>query len=210
MTHKSTIMFLLLFPREKSMKSTENRTLKFLNVKSLQKMLFSLLFLGNSAFAEQQFIDIGYTPGNSSLTESINFGVYGLHENKPMYMNFNIGLTPSDYIDSTSTYGTASDIKQVPLSINIGRTFSIVPDSAKMPIYKSIHSYLGIGYASLSGVAKYTSSGTDLGYYNYPSKDKSGLNLNGGLIFVFNTFGLNIGVNSFTKSAYLNIGILVD
>jgi exopolysaccharide biosynthesis protein len=46
------------------MKSTENLTLKFLNVKSLQKMLFSLLFLGNSAFAEQQFIDIG---GGSGL-----------------------------------------------------------------------------------------------------------------------------------------------
>jgi len=210
MTHKSTIMFLLLFPREKSMKSTENRTLKFLNVNSLQKILFSLLFLGNIAFAEQKFIDIGYTSAKSSLTESVNFGVYGLQENKPIYMNFNLGLTPSDYVDSTYTFGKASDIKQVPMSINIGRTFSIVPESAKMPFYKSIHSYLGIGYASFSGIAKYTTSRTDLGYYNYPSKDKSGFNINGGLIFVFNPLGVNIGVNSFTKSAYVNIGIMID
>ena len=193
------------------MKTPETPKLHFFKAPLLQKLLFSLFFFSSSTFAEQNFVDIGYTPANSSITESINFGVYGLKENNSLYMNFNIGLTPSDYVDSTSYYGTASDIKQVPLSINIGRTFPIVPDSAKVPIYKSIHGYFGLGYASLSGVAKYTTtSGYDYGYYNYPSKDKSGLNLNGGLIFLFDSLGVNIGVNSFTKSAYINIGLMID
>lgn len=125
-------------------------------------------------------------------------------------MNFSMGFKPSDYVDSVSYSGTASDIKQTPLIFNIGKTFPIVPDGTKVPIYKSIHSYFGVGYASLSGIAKYTSFGYDRGYYNYPSQDKSGLNLNGGLLFIFDSFGVNIGVNSFTKSAYMNIGVMVD
>lgn len=192
------------------MKTTDFLSTQFLKIQPIQKLFILLLCISSKAYAEQNFVDIGYTPSNSSLTESINFGVYGLKENNSLYMNFNLGLKPNNYVDSISYYGTASDIKQTPLSINIGRTFPIVPDSAKLPIYKSIHSYLGVGYASLSGIARYTYYGTDRGYYNYTSKDKSGLNLNGGFIFLFNSFGLNVGVNSFTKSAYVNIGIMVD
>jgi hypothetical protein len=155
-------------------------------------------------------VDIGFTPKTSTLTESIGFGFYGLKEDNSLYVNFNIGLTPSDYSDYVSSYGTVSDIKQVPFSFNVGKTFPILPDGAKVPIYKSIHSYFGVGYASLTGIAKYTSSGYDRGYYNYTSKDESGVNLNGGLIFMFNSFGLNVGVNSLTKSAYVNIGATFD
>lgn len=192
------------------MKPTVNQAHQFFNASAFQKLFISLVFFASAAHAEQNFVDIGYTPPTSTLTESIGFGVYGLKENNSFYMNFNIGLEPNDYVNATSYYGTASDIKQTPLSINFGRTFPIVPDGAKVPIYKSIHSYIGVGYASLSGIARYTSNGYDRGYYNYPSKDTSGLNLNGGLIFVFDSFGLNVGVNSFTKSAYVNIGLMVN
>lgn len=184
--------------------------LKNTRLSKIMSLAFSLLLVMNASHAEQNFADIGFSPANGSITESFGFGVYGLKENNSMYINFSLGLKPSDYVDSTSYYGTASDIKQTPMTFNIGRTFPIIPDGTKVPIYKSIHSYFGVGYASLSGIAKYTSNGYNYGYYNYPSKDKSGLNLNGGLIFMFDSFGLNVGVNSFTKSAYMNIGMMVN
>jgi hypothetical protein len=193
-----------------SMKHLEYRNLGLYKLKPLQKLLISLFFITSNSFAEQNFVDIGFTPKTSALTESFGFGVYGLKEDNSLYMNFNIGLKPSDYTDYVSSYGTVSDIKQVPFSFNVGKTFPILPDGAKVPIYKSIHSYFGVGYASLTGIAKYTSSGYDRGYYNYTSKDESGVNLNGGLIFMFNSFGLNVGVNSLTKSAYINIGAMVN
>jgi hypothetical protein len=193
------------------MKTTETQKLQFFKAPLLQKLFFSLFFFSSSTFAEQNFVDIGYMPATSSLTESINFGVYGLKENNTLYINFNLGLKPYDSSSYSSYYyDTISDIKQVPFSINVGRTFPIVPDSANVPIYKSIHGYFGLGYASLSGIAKYTYSGYNYGYYEYPSKDKNGLNLNGGLIFLFDSLGVNIGVNSFTKSAYINIGLMID
>ncbi len=192
------------------MKTNNSTTPQFFKLKPLQKLLICLFFITSNSFAEQNFVDIGFTPKTSTLTESFGFGVYGLKEDNSLYVNFNIGLTPSNYTDVVSSYGTVSDIKQVPFSFNVGKTFPILPDGAKVPIYKSIHSYFGVGYASLTGIAKYTSSGYDRGYYNYTSKDESGVNLNGGLIFMFNSFGLNVGVNSLTKSAYINIGAMVN
>jgi hypothetical protein len=178
----------------------------------LVPLVCGLLLSSQTVYAEQSFVDIGYSPANGSITQSIVFGVYGLKEKNSMYVNFSLGLAPgdSDYVNSNSYYGTASDFKQIPMSINIGSTFPIIPDGTKVPIYKSIHSYFGVGYASLSGIAKYSSGGYDYGYYNYTSNDKSGLNLNGGLIFMFNSFGINVGANSFTKSVYINIGAMIN
>lgn len=168
-----------------------------------------IAFTSQSAYAEQNFIDLGFSPANGSITQSIDFGIYGLKEENSYYVNLSFGLKPDQYLDSTHTYyGTAYDIQQVPFTFNVGKTFPIIPEGTKLPIYKSIHSYIGIGYASLSGIAKDSSYGDS--YYDYHAKDTSGLNINGGLIFMFQSFGLNVGYNSFTKTPYLNIGMMFN
>ena len=168
-----------------------------------------IAFANQVAYAEQNFVDIGLSPANGSITQSIDFGIYGLKEENSYYVNLSFGLKPGEYQDSTHTYyGTAYDIQQVPFTFNIGKTFPVIPEGTKLPIYKSIHSYIGIGYGSLSGIAKDSSYG-DSYYFDYHAKDTSGMNINGGLIFMFESFGLNIGYNSFTKTPYLNIGMML-
>ena len=170
----------------------------------------ALSMINQVAHAEQSFFDVGYSPTNGSITQSIGFGIYGLKEENSYYVNLSFGLKPGEYQDYTHTYyGTAYDVQQVPFTFNIGKTFPIIPDGTKVPIYKSIHSYVGIGYGSLSGIAKDSYYG-DSYYFDYHAKDTSGLNINGGLIFMFQSFGLNIGYNSFTKTPYLNIGVMLN
>lgn len=169
----------------------------------------ALIVFNSSAHAEQSFVDIGYSPAIGTTTQSVGLGMYSLKEDNSYYFNVSIGLNPDGYDSYTHSYsGTAYDIKQVPFTFNIGKTFPIIPDGTKVPVYKSIHSYFGIGYGSLSGVAKDSTYG-DSYYFDYSAKNTSGLNLNGGLIFMFESFGLNIGYNSFTKTPYLNIGVML-
>ena len=171
---------------------------------------FCIALTNQMAYAEQNFIDIGVSPTNGSITQSIGFGMYGLKEQNSYYFNTSFGLKPGEYSDYTHTYsGTAYDAQQVPFIFNIGKTFPIIPDGTKLPIYKSIHSYIGIGYGSLSGIAKDSSYG-DSYYFDYHDKDTSGLNINGGFILMFQSFGLNIGYNSFTKTPYINIGMMIN
>ena len=87
----------------------------------------------------------------------------------------------------------------------MGATFAAVGPGSLVPFYKTIHSYVGIGYGSLEGVAKYGDS-----WYDLDSYTKRGMNLNGGFILGFDSFGINLGFNSLSQSVYIGIGTKTD
>ena len=156
------------------------------------------------ALSDNSFVDIGYSPKNGSTLESIGLGAYLLKtEGTGFFLNGTIGLNPDNYIDY-GLYGTAVDNAKTPYTINLGATFPIIPSGRDIPIYKSIHSYIGLGYGSLEGRAA-----DNWGYwYKDTSRDENGLNITGGFILGFDGWGINVGANSFTKTIYFGIGLM--
>ncbi len=97
----------------------------------------------------------------------------------------------------------------VPYIANVGATFAAVGPGSLVPFYKTIHSYVGIGYGSLEGVAKYETWDNN-SWYDLDAYTKSGVNLNGGFILSFDGFGINLGFNSLSKAVYVGVGIITD
>ena len=166
----------------------------------------TLLISSGIAHAGSTFADINYQVKQSDTTEGIGLGVYQLKdEGMGYYLNGTIGLPPNGYNSYGYSYGSYSELARVPYIASAGATFAAVGPGSLVPFYKTIHSYVGIGYGTLQGVAKYGQS-----WYDEDSYTKNGVNLNGGFILGFESFGINIGFNSLSKSVYIGIGMKTD
>ena len=163
----------------------------------------------STARAESAMLDLTYSPSQSNVMPTLGVGIYDLKDAGPgFYMNGSLSGNPDTYYGSTcSSCGSLTSTQQGSALFAIGATYPLVTPDMKVPIYKTLHTYLGLGYGSLSGYAKYSSSDY---WYDYSSKDQSGVNANGGFIFGFDGFALNVGVNSLSKTLYFGIGINAD
>ncbi len=173
-------------------------------MKKIALALSSTLWLASSfALADSMFTDLNYQAKQSDTTEGLGIGFYELKDQGTgFYINGTIGSTPNGYSEYSYSSGSYTERARVPYIANMGATFAAVGPGSLVPFYKTIHSYVGVGYGSLEGIAKYGES-----WYDLDSYTKSGVNLNGGFILGFDSFGINLGFNSLSKSVYVGIGI---
>lgn len=176
----------------------------------MKKIIFaaSLLLLTAAGFAhaDSTFVDVNYQVKQSDTVEGIGIGVYQLKDQGTgYYLNGTIGLPPPGYNAYGYSFGSYSERARVPYIANVGATFAAVGPDSLVPFYKTIHSYVGVGYGTLEGIAKYGQS-----WYDEDSYTKHGVNVNGGFILGFENFGINIGFNSLSKSVYFGIGMKTD
>jgi hypothetical protein len=173
--------------------------------------LIALLITAYSdARAESSMVDLTFSPTQSSVTPTVGIGVYSLKDVGPgFYMNGSLSGSPDSYYSGSCYYscGSVTSTQQSAALFALGATFPLVTSDMRVPIYRTLHSYVGLGYGSLSGYAQYANSSY---WYDYSSKDESGVNVNGGFIFGFDGFALNVGVNSLSKTVYFGIGINTD
>ena len=166
----------------------------------------ALLVFGGFAHAESTFADLNYQVKQGDTTDGIGIGIYQLKDQGTgYYLSGTLGLPPDGYSAYGSSNSSYTDRARVPYIANVGATFAAVGPGSLVPFYKTIHSYVGIGYGTLEGVAKYGES-----WYDLDSYTKNGVNLNGGFILGFDSWGINIGVNSLSKSVYIGIGMKTD
>lgn len=160
--------------------------------------------------ADSVVLDLTYSPSQSNVMSTVGMGLYGLNDvGAGFYMNGSFSGSPDSYYSSKCYYscGSVTSTQQSATLFSLGATFPLVTPDMKVPIYRTLHSYLGLGYGGLSGYAQYSNSSY---WYDYSSKDESGVNVNGGFIFGFDGFALNIGVNSLSKTLYFGVGINAD
>ncbi len=160
-----------------------------------------------AAHADTSVVDFTYAPSQSSTLAAVGMGVYALKDSGAgFYLNGSLSGSPDNYYSGSCYYscGSVTSTQQSAAAFAIGATFPLVTSDMKVPIYRSLHSYVGLGYGSMSGYAQYANASS---WYDYSDKDVSGLNANAGLIFGFDGFALNVGVNSLTKTLYFGIGI---
>ena len=166
----------------------------------------ALLISAGIAHADSTFADLNYQVKQGDTTDGIGIGVYQLKDQGTgYYLSGTIGLPPDGYSAYGYSYGSYTERARVPYMANVGATFAAVGPGSLVPFYKTIHSYVGIGYGTLEGVAKYGQS-----WYDLDSYTKNGVNLNGGFILGFDSFGINLGVNSLSRSVYIGIGMITD
>jgi hypothetical protein len=164
----------------------------------------------SNARAESSMVDLTFSPTQSSVTPAVGIGVYSLKDVGPgFYVNGSLSGSPDSYYSGSCYYscGSVTSTQQSAALFSLGATFPLVTSDMRVPIYRTLHSYVGLGYGSLSGYAQYANSSY---WYDYSSKDESGVNVNGGFIFGFDGFALNVGVNSLSKTVYFGIGINTD
>jgi len=172
----------------------------------------TLLLTSGFALADSMFTDLNYQAKQSDTTAGLGIGIYELKDQGTgFYLNGTIGLSPDGYNAYGYSYSPNSytERARVPYIANMGATFAAVGPGSLVPFYKTIHSYVGVGYGSLEGVGKYE-TWYDQSWYDLDSYTKRGVNLNGGFILGFETFGINLGFNSLSRSVYFGIGIKTD
>lgn len=172
----------------------------------------TVLMFSDFALADATFADINYQAKQSDTTHGVGIGFYELKDQGTgFYINGTIGLLPSGYNAYGYSYSPNdyTERARLPYIANVGATFSAVGPGSLVPFYKTIHSYVGIGYGSLEGVAKYETWYGE-SWYDLDSYTKSGVNLNGGFILGFDGFGINLGFNSLSKAVYVGVGIITD
>ena len=192
--------------------TTKTRTPHAIAVHALGALasVAALIMACGNARAESSVVDLTYSPSQSNMMSTIGFGIYKLQDAGPgFYLNGSVSGNPDSYYYGNCYYscGSATSTQQGATLFSVGATFPLVTSDMKVPIYRTLHSYVGVGYGSLSGYAQYSGSSS---WYDYSSKDESGVNANGGLIFGFDGFALNLGVNSLSKAVYFGIGINTD
>jgi hypothetical protein len=174
--------------------------------KTILTVSLALLIFGGFAHADSTFADLNYQVKQGDTTDGIGIGIYQLKDQGTgYYLSGTLGLPPDGYSAYGYSYSSYTDRARVPYIANVGATFAAVGPGSLVPFYKTIHSYVGIGYGTLEGVAKYGES-----WYDLDSYTKNGVNLNGGFILGFDSWGINIGVNSLSKSVYIGIGMKTD
>jgi hypothetical protein len=168
----------------------------------------ALLISAGIAHADSTFADLNYPVKQGDTTDGIGIGIYQLKDQGTgYYLNATIGLPPDGYSAYGYSFGSYTERARVPYMANVGATFAAVGPGSLVPFYKTIHSYVGVGYGSLEGIAKYETWYSE-SWYDLDSYTKKGVNLNGGFILGFDGFGINLGFNSLTKGVYVGIGLI--
>ena len=182
------------------------------DLRRVGRLLLVLWTLGAAAQAraDTSVVDLTYAPSQSNTLAAVGMGVYTLKDAGPgLYFNGSLSGSPDNYYAGSCYYscGAVSSTQQGSAVFAVGATFPLVTSEMNVPFYRSLHSYVGLGYGSMSGYAQYANSSS---WYDYSEKDASGVNANAGLIFGFDGFALNVGVNSLSKMLYVGIGISSD
>ena len=168
--------------------------------------ILPLLCAAGVAHADATFADLNYQVKQSDTQAGLGLGVYQLKDQgMGYYLNGTIGLPPEGYNSYGYSFGSYSERARVPYIANIGATFAAIGPGSSVPFYKTIHSYVGIGYGTMEGIAKYGQN-----WYDLDSYTRNGVNLNGGFILGFESFGINLGFNSLSKTMYIGIGMKTD
>ena len=172
---------------------------------STQAVAATILLFNSVTVQGEGVLNIEYVPGYERTLgagyyqfNDNGFGFYGnaqttLKKRQPMYQN----LTVSSFGDPVT--GRYKDLNVG----DIGITRKISP---------GVGVYAGLGYATVTGEAQKRDPlqvfGTNGVYYvKDPQNDKSGANLNAGIIMLSQHLSFNIGYHSITKSAYFGIGV---
>lgn len=172
-----------------------------------QAIAITILLLCSAKAQSEGVLDIEYVPKASGYESALGVGYYQIKDDGlGVYGNIQLTLMKREPMYenlSVSSFGDPVTERYKDLIMgNVGITKNVTP---------SFVVYAGVGYASAAGVArKYDPLGILGGggtyYVNDPQNDKSGANLNAGIIFVLDKLALNIGYNSFTSSAFFGIG----
>lgn len=179
---------------------------------SLMVRIGFLSAMCGSAWADSSAIDFTFTPSQSDMLPTYGVGIYSLKDSGTgWYMNGSINGNPGESNNysqgSTCQYcGTAKKTQYGAGIFSIGATIPLVTPDMNVPLYRSVHAYGGIGFGKLWAYSQYPSNYSSSTWYDDPSKDKSGVNGNLGVIFGFNGFAVNAGFNSLSKALYLGVG----
>jgi hypothetical protein len=165
-----------------------------------------LLAVGTSA-RSQNFVDIEYLPAGGGYESSFGVGFYNLAQDKfGLYFNGQTNLSkrePKYESLSTTTFGDPILKKYKELTaFNLGATRSL---GSVVAVYG------GVGYAIATGGAQmfdplHILAGDGIYYVNDSAGDKSGMNVNGGIIVHGDKVMLNVGYHSFSKTYYFGVG----
>jgi len=165
--------------------------------------IFLALYITPAHSEGVRMFDIEYLPKTGEYESAIGAGYYQLNESAfGFYGNFQVTIKNNEpmYENLTvSSFGDPVTQRTKELLIgNIGITRGFTPN---------IGMYAGIGYASATGIAQkhdpvFILAPDGLYYVKDPSNDKSGVNLNAGIILSIKSVAFNAGYHSFTKSAY--------
>ena len=163
----------------------------------------------STARAESSMVDLTLSPIQSNVMPTFGIGIYSLKNSGPgLYFNGSLSGDPDPYYSSNCySCGSVTRIQQGSALFAIGATFPLVTSDMQVPIYRTLHTYVGLGYGRLSGYAQLSNSSQ---WLDYSSKNESGVNANGGFIFGFDGFTLNVGVNTLSKTVYFGIGVITD
>jgi len=105
--------------------------------------------------ADSSMVDITYSPSQSEMMPTFGIGVYNLKDVGPgFYLNGSFSGSPDNYYSGSCYYscGSATSTKQGAALFAIGATFPLVTSDMKVPIYRTLHSYLGLGYGASPGM----------------------------------------------------------
>ena len=172
-----------------------------------RSLIISILMLNSPIAMSGGIVDIEYMPNSGGYKNTFGLGFYKFNDDGfGGYANFLTYLGKDEPLYDTLTISSFGDpVRERYTDLTIGNI------GITKKLFNNLGLYAGIGYASGTGIArKYDplqilgSGGT---YYVYdPANDHSGVNLNAGVILMLEKLALNIGYQSFTKTAYIGIG----
>jgi len=149
-----------------------------------------------------------YMPSDK-YESGIGFGVYDFRdESYGYYGSVHVSITATenyyDFLNVNSFGDPVTDRFEEIMIFDVGLTRRLT---------SNIDGYAGIGIAFVEGYAeKYDSTFTFSvnGKYVVPDteNDRSGGNVNIGILFNIDSLTLNVGIHSYTKSAYLGLGFM--
>jgi hypothetical protein len=203
-------LFLAFFDFQIMNKNTFN--IQFIRGLALTVQLGILTAVCSSAWANSNVIDFNYSPSQADMLPAYGFGLYSLPDSGTgFYLNGSISGDPGETNTYTAgrtcqTCGASKKTQFGAAIFSIGTTIPLVTPDMNVPIYRSVHAYGGIGYGQLTAHSQYAANYGASTWYDDPSKDKSGFNGNLGVIFGFNGFAVNVGLNSLSKTLYLGLG----
>lgn len=170
-------------------------------------MFILVTVLASSAKAES-IGAIEYLPASNGVNAGLGGGIYALKDEgvgvygniltsgggkKPMYESLNV-----------SSFGDPVTARyKNPFVFNVGVTKKFGTNAA---------GFLGAGYASVRGEAQkfdpmYILASNGTYYVKDPAQDKSGVNVNVGLLLSINKLAVTVGYNSFLSTTSVGIGM---
>ena len=104
------------------------------------------------ARADTSVVDLTYAPSQSNTLGAVGMGVYTLKDAGPgLYFNGSLSGSPDNYYAGSCYYscGAVSSTQQGSAVFAVGATFPLVTSEMNVPFYRSLDSYVGLGYGSM-------------------------------------------------------------